>query len=569
MRLTLPYRESESGNTEEMDLAEYLIGAQLFKEMVINAANYLELNKQKLNDLNVFPVPDGDTGTNMMMTLHSAAKEVNACEAENVGELARALSKGALKGARGNSGVILSQIFRGFERGIPVTTKSLTAADFANALQAGVSCAYSAVMKPKEGTILTVAKAMAEESARQIAGGSNFLNLIDCVIEAGQEMLKKTPDMLPVLKEAGVVDAGGAGLIVIYKGFKMAIDGEEVSSELDFSLPKKLPASAMQDISTADIKFGYCTEFFITHLSEHVTQESIDKLRDKLLALGDSLVVVGDPELVKVHVHTNDPGKALQLALRLGQLSKIKIENMREQHSELSGGAQEEQIKSTVPKKPLAIVAVAASDGLAAIFKDMQVDETVNGGQSMNPSAEDIADAVAKANADTVIILPNNKNIILAAEQAKQLTDKKLFVVPTRSFPQGLSAVIAFEPDKDAQYNAEKMEQAAKEVKSAEITRAVRDTVMNGENITEGQLLGILEGSIVSHCSNIDQTVTELLSKMVDEDDDSVISLYYGESVSEDEAQRIKEFIEEKYEDFDIDMLPGGQPVYDYIISVE
>lgn len=429
-------------------MAEYLIGAKLFKEMVINAANYLEQNKQKLNDLNVFPVPDGDTGTNMMMTLHSAAKEVNACESEKVGELAKALSKGALKGARGNSGVILSQLFRGFERGIPQDTQELGAQDLANAVIAGVKCAYSAVMKPKEGTILTVAKAMAEEAKKQTAQGSNLLNLIDSIIEAGQEMLKKTPEMLPVLKEAGVVDAGGAGLIVIYKGFKMAIDGEEVASELDFSLPKKAPASSMQNISTADIKYGYCTEFFITDLDEHVTEETIDKLREKLLQLGDSLVVVGDPELVKVHVHTNDPGKALQLALRLGQLSKIKIENMREQHSELAGGAQEESNAFLGPKKPLGLVAVAASKGLGEIFKDMQVDENVGGGQSMNPSAEDIAAAVNKVNADSVIILPNNKNIILAAEQVKELTDKKIFVVPTKSFPQGLSALLLLSPMK-------------------------------------------------------------------------------------------------------------------------
>ncbi len=550
-------------------MAEYKIGAKLFKEMVINAANYLEQNKQMLNDLNVFPVPDGDTGTNMMMTLHSAAKEVNACNSDKVGELCKALSKGALKGARGNSGVILSQLFRGFEKGISVDTESLTAKDLANAIQAGVNCAYSAVMKPKEGTILTVAKAMADESKRQMAKGANMLHLIDSIIEAGQEMLKKTPDMLPVLKEAGVVDAGGAGLIVIYKGFKMAIDGEEVTSELDFSLPKKLPASAMQDISTADIKFGYCTEFFITHLSEHVTEETIDKLRDKLLALGDSLVVVGDTELVKIHVHTNDPGKALQLGLRLGQHSKIKIENMREQHSELSDGAVAEPAKPAEPKKPMAMVAVAASDGLAAILKDMQVDEIVGGGQSMNPSAADIAEAVNKANSDNIVILPNNKNIILAAEQAKQLTEKNIFVVPTKSFPQGLSAAIAYEPDKDAEYNAKRMTQAAKEVKSAEITRAVRDTVMHGENITEGQVLGILEGDIVVHCDEEFAAIEQLLEKMVDEDEDSVISVYYGESVSEDKAAQLQEIIEEKYDDFDIEMLPGGQPVYDYIISVE
>lgn len=550
-------------------MAEYLIGAKLFKEMVINAANYLEQNKQKLNDLNVFPVPDGDTGTNMMMTLHSAAKEVNACESEKVGELAKALSKGALKGARGNSGVILSQLFRGFERGIPQDTQELGAQDLANAVEAGVKCAYSAVMKPKEGTILTVAKAMAEEAKKQTAQGSNLLNLIDSIIEAGQEMLKKTPEMLPVLKEAGVVDAGGAGLIVIYKGFKMAIDGEEVASELDFSLPKKAPASSMQNISTADIKYGYCTEFFITDLDEHVTEETIDKLREKLLQLGDSLVVVGDPELVKVHVHTNDPGKALQLALRLGQLSKIKIENMREQHSELAGGAQEESNAFLGPKKPLGLVAVAASEGLGEIFKDMQVDEIVGGGQSMNPSAEDIAAAVNKVNADSVIILPNNKNIILAAEQVKELTDKKIFVVPTKSFPQGLSAAIAFEPDETAEYNVEKMKDAAKEVKSAEITTAVRDTVLNGENIVKGQYLGILEGEIVAHLGTVKETVTALLNKMVDEDEDSVISFYYGEDVKEEEAEEICSMTEELYGDFDVEVLNGGQPVYNYIISVE
>ena len=550
-------------------MAEYLIGAKLFKEMVINAANYLEQNKQKLNDLNVFPVPDGDTGTNMMMTLHSAAKEVNACESEKVGELAKALSKGALKGARGNSGVILSQLFRGFERGIPQDTQELGAQDLANAVIAGVKCAYSAVMKPKEGTILTVAKAMAEEAKKQTAQGSNLLNLIDSIIEAGQEMLKKTPEMLPVLKEAGVVDAGGAGLIVIYKGFKMAIDGEEVASELDFSLPKKAPASSMQNISTADIKYGYCTEFFITDLDEHVTEETIDKLREKLLQLGDSLVVVGDPELVKVHVHTNDPGKALQLALRLGQLSKIKIENMREQHSELAGGAQEESNAFLGPKKPLGLVAVAASKGLGEIFKDMQVDENVGGGQSMNPSAEDIAAAVNKVNADSVIILPNNKNIILAAEQVKELTDKKIFVVPTKSFPQGLSAAIAFEPDETAEYNVEKMKDAAREVKSAEITTAVRDTVLNGENIVKGQYLGILEGEIVAHLGTVKETVTALLNKMVDEDEDSVISFYYGEDVKEEEAEELCSMTEELYGDFDVEVLNGGQPVYNYIISVE
>ena len=544
-------------------MGEYKIGAQLFKEMVVAAANYLEHNKKLLNDLNVFPVPDGDTGTNMSMTLVSAAREVNACDAaQGVGAVVAALSGGALKGARGNSGVILSQLFRGFSQSIPQDQEFLVAEDFASAMEMGVQAAYKAVMKPKEGTILTVAREMAEEGRRLADAGTNLLALIDGVIEKGAESLQRTPELLPVLREAGVVDAGGAGLVVIYKGFKMAIDGEEVAQELDLSVPvRAISAASIENISTADIEFGYCTEFFITQINDDVTEETIDKLRDKLMHIGDSLVVVGDPTLVKVHVHTNDPGKALQYALRLGQLSKIKIDNMREQHASLLGIDGQAQ-------KPVAMVAVSAGDGLSAIFKDFQVDGMVSGGQSMNPSAEDIRMAIEAAPSDEVIVLPNNKNIVLAAEQAGKLTKKTVHVIPTRSFPQGLAAVLAFNAERSVEDNVAAMAQAIGSVKSAEVTSAVRDTVLNGQQIAQGEVLGIAEGQIVAHGQDRIQTVMDMLETMVD-GDDSVISIYYGESQDGDTADALRQTIEEAYEDCDVEAYSGGQAVYDFILSVE
>ncbi|MBQ9941489.1 MAG: DAK2 domain-containing protein [Christensenellaceae bacterium] len=532
--------------------------------MVVAATNYLEHNKKLLNDLNVFPVPDGDTGTNMLMTLVSAAREVNACDLSTAGNVAAALGDGALKGARGNSGVILSQLFRGFSQGIPKDKKYIVAEDFALAIEKGVEAAYKAVMKPKEGTILTVAKAMADEARKQIGAGANLLMLIDKVIDAGQAMLQKTPEMLPVLKEAGVVDAGGAGLIVIYKGFKMAIDGEEITSDLDLSVPKAMPAAANanMELSTANIEFGYCTEFFITHMDPHVTEETIERLRDKLMGIGDSLVVVGDPNLVKVHVHTNVPGKALQYALRLGQLTNIKIDNMREQHRSLTGLAEEK------PKKPVALVAVSAGEGLDAIFKDFNVDELVSGGQSMNPSAEDIGKAIEAAPSDCVIVLPNNKNIILAAEQAAELTEKKVIVIPTKTFPQGLSAVLAFREDAEISVIEKEMREAIGNVKSGQVTHAVRDTHLNGEEIKKDEVLGIFESDIVAHKASMLEAVTELLHEMTD-DDDAVISLYYGEDVSEEDAEELAEEIEMEFDEFDVEVYNGKQPVYDYILSVE
>ena len=546
-------------------MSELRIDAQMFRDMVISAANYLEKNKQNLNDLNVFPVPDGDTGTNMMMTLISAAKEVNACQTQDVGKMVQAFGDGALKGARGNSGVILSQLFRGFSKSVPKEQKTLDAQDFARAIEMGVEAAYKAVMKPKEGTILTVAKSMAKEARKQADAGAELLDLIEAVIGAGEKMLQKTPELLPVLKEAGVVDAGGAGLIVIYKGFKMAMDGEEITTVLDLSLPKQIPASAMQDISTAEIEFGYCTEFFITHTKD-VTEETIEQLRDKLLAIGDSLVVVGDPELIKVHVHTNMPGKVLQYALKLGQLSKIKIDNMREQHQSLTGLSPVEEEK---PQKQIAVVAVSAGDGLGAIFKDCLVDELVEGGQSMNPSAEDIKEAIERAPSDHVIVLPNNKNIILAAEQAGELTEKTIAVIPSKTFPQGLSAMLSYRgEDASLEENEQAMREALGSVKSASVTKAVRDSHMNGEQILEGEFLGILEGDIVSHGTDMKQTVEALLEKMVTEDD-AVISFYSGAEVAEEEARALVDEVAEKYDDLDTELYQGGQPVYHYIISVE
>ena len=546
-------------------MSELRIDAQMFRDMVISAANYLEKNKQNLNDLNVFPVPDGDTGTNMMMTLVSAAKEVNACQAQNVGKMVQAFGDGALKGARGNSGVILSQLFRGFSKSVSKEQETLDAQDFARAIEMGVEAAYKAVMKPKEGTILTVAKSMAKEARKQADAGAELLGLIEAVIGAGEKMLQKTPELLPVLKEAGVVDAGGAGLIVIYKGFKMAMDGEEITTALDLSLPKQIPASAMQDISTAEIEFGYCTEFFITH-TQGVTEETIDRLRDKLLAIGDSLVVVGDPELIKVHVHSNAPGEVLQYALELGQLSKIKIDNMREQHQSLTGLSPVEEEK---PKKQIAVVAVSAGDGLGAIFKDCLVDELVEGGQSMNPSAEDIKEAIERAPSDCVIVLPNNKNIILAAEQAGELTKKTTAVIPSKTFPQGLSAMLSYRgEDASLEENEQAMKEALGGVKSASITKAVRDSHMNGEQILEGEFLGILEGDIVSHGVDMKQTVDALLEQMVTEDD-AVISFYSGAEVAEEQARALVDEVAAKYDDLDTELYQGGQPVYHYIISVE
>ena len=551
-----------------------LINAALMKEMIVTAASYLDQNKQTINDLNVFPVPDGDTGTNMLMTIMSSAREVSAIDdGSSVGSVLKAMSSGALRGARGNSGVILSQLFRGFPNAVKEDTSEITTKDFAAAIAAGVESAYKAVMRPREGTILTVARSMAEASTQIAENESDFKPFLEQVISQAEETLQRTPDLLPVLKEAGVVDAGGAGLLTIFTGFLMALTGTKIETNLVFSKPKQVikpvKASAKDDISTANIEFGYCSEFFIKNFKPGIKDKDIDVLRKKLADFGDSLVMVGDTEFLKVHVHSNNPGVVLQYALELGDLSDIKIENMREQHTELKWSeVEDEEIPAQEYTKDVCIVAVVAGKGLADILTDLDVDGIVPGGQSMNPSSEDIRKIVDSVPSGEVIVLPNNKNVILAAQQAQELTDKKIHVIPSKSFPQGLAAVLAFKPDADIEGNVSSMTEAISEVKSAEITRAVRDSHINGEDILKDEILGICEGDIIAHTPDLFETLTSLLDQMVT-DDDSVISLFAGENVDEDMKSAVSSFIEERYSDCDVECYDGLQPVYDFIISVE
>lgn len=531
---------------------------ELFKDMIFSAAALLEKNKKGLNSLNVFPVPDGDTGTNMSLTMLSAVKEVKSADSTKVCSVGDALSLGALKGARGNSGVILSQLFRGMAKSLS-GLESADANDFARAMQEGVDAAYKAVMKPKEGTILTVAKDMAKTGMRSASRGDNIFKLMDAVLEQGAQTLKKTPEMLPVLKEAGVVDAGGKGLLVIYRGFKMALDGEAITE--DISLDQEIAANFTDNISTADIEFAYCTEFFIKNLYPSVTQSDIDRYREKLMHIGDCVLVVGDLQLVKTHVHTNVPGKALQFALRFGELSKIKIDNMREQHTELEEPAKQE-------KKSMAVVTVAAGEGIVNIFKEFMVDEIVHGGQTMNPSAETIRQAIDKAPSDNVFVFPNNKNIILAAEQAAAFSSKNVHVIPSVSFPQGITGVLAYNPDLDFEENTQRMNKAIATVKTGQITSAVRESTLSGQKIKKGEIIGIEEGELTCHSGDIFTTVEQLLDGMVKEED-SVITVFYGEDVTEQLAKEVAAKIEKKYEDYDVELQFGGQPVYQFIFAVE
>ena len=538
-----------------------MISGGLFKDMIMAAASLLEKNKEDLNSLNVFPVPDGDTGTNMSLTMMSAVKEVKESDSTKVTDVGAALSLGALKGARGNSGVILSQIFRGFAKGLEGLDEANTD-DFARAMQEGVDAAYKAVMKPKEGTILTVAKDMAVSGHRSAKNGDDLSGLLDKVIEQGAVTLKKTPDMLPVLKEAGVVDAGGKGLLVIFKGFKNAVNGEIVSDDIILESEQLETHHEFADF-TQDIEFAYCTEFFITQVNEGVSQKDIDDYRDDLSELGDSVLVVGDLNLIKTHVHTNDPGKALQFAQRFGELSKIKIENMREQHTELRDG-----VHSEIEKKPMAVVSIASGDGIVNIFKEFFVDEIVVGGQTMNPSAETIAKAIEKAPSDNVFVFPNNKNIILAAEQAAELSSKNVKIIPSKSFPQGITGVLAYNIELDFEENEQRMKKAIETVKTGQVTTAVRASSISGRKIKKGDIIGIQDGNIACHDDNIEKTCMDLIEGMVT-DDDSIITIFYGEDIKEEDAEKLAEMIEDKYEDFDIELQYGGQPVYYYIFAVE
>ncbi len=542
-------------------MADKLDG-KLLREMILGAAAILEQNKDALDAMNVFPVPDGDTGTNMSLTMITAAKEVaQTGEEPDVAAVMNALSLGALKGARGNSGVILSQIFAGFVSAILTAEGDINAKTMAEAFAMGVEYAYKAVMKPKEGTILTVAKSVAQAAEVFAKRSDDVRKQMEYCIKEGEATLKQTPEMLPVLKEAGVVDAGGAGYLVLLMGFKAVLDGEKVDSA------GMLGGDAISDFTdmkiNSEIEFGYCTEFFVKNLRPDATGHDIDAFRSRLSQIGDCVLVVGDVSLVKTHVHTNQPGEALQYALELGELSQIKIDNMREQHREITtmdDVAQEQ--------KAVAVVEVVSGAGIRDILADWQVDGFVEGGQSMNPSTHDILTVIESCNAKSVIVLPNNKNIILAAEQAADLSKREVFVVCSKSLPQGIAAAVAYDPEAGAEENVARMEKAIAGVKTGQITNAVRETKINGTLIKAGDVIGIAEGSIVSSGADTKEVALGLMAALTNEDSE-IIAIYYGEGVAEEQANELRDAVDREYPSCDTELMYGGQPVYQYLISVE
>lgn len=544
------------------------VGGAMLKEMFLTGAALLEKNRAYIDSLNVFPVPDGDTGTNMSMTMQSAVREIQNCKGSTVSDIAAAASLGALKGARGNSGVILSQILRGFARAL-AGKEEMAAEDFATALTTGTEAAYKAVMKPKEGTMLTVARMMAEQVSNGANEGANLYKLIDIMIEEGERALLLTPELLPVLKEAGVVDSGGKGLVTILRGFKMVIDGEEVDEYV--LVPEQTAQADTSTISEEgadlealdDIEFGYCTEFFIIHLDESFSESELDKLREKLMKIGDSVVVAYDSDFIKIHVHSNCPGKIIQLALRLGEVDRIKIENMREQNRELLANIKKNE-------KENAVVAVSISDGISEVYKAIGVNQLIQGGQTMNPSIESIAKAIRRANARNVFVLPNNSNIIMAAQQAATLSDRNVIVLPTKTMMQGLSAALAYSDDVDVETNTERMSAAMKQVLSGSVTYAVRDTHFNGEEISQGDIIGLLDNTITRVGTSVENVSVELLCSMIEQKgEDAIATVFYGEGADEDNAQAVADAVNEKYPDAEITVQYGGQPLYYYYFSVE
>ena len=557
-------------------MATKIINVEMLGKMFLAGASNIEAKKEFINELNVFPVPDGDTGTNMSLTIMAAAKEVTALSNPDMVSLAKAISSGSLRGARGNSGVILSQLFRGFTKGIK-EHKEIDVIVLANALVKAKETAYKAVMKPKEGTILTVAKGIADKGLELAEETDDLEVFIPKVLEHAEAVLEKTPEMLPVLKEAGVVDSGGQGLLEVLKGAYDAFLGKEI----DYSAIKPSAGAGITKISaesTAEIKFAYCTEFIILAEKEF-TEEDEKGFKAFLESIGDSIVCVADDEVVKVHVHTNDPGLAIQKALTFGQLSRMKIDNMREEHEEklirdankiaAQQKEAEKEAKQKEPRKPMGFIAVSIGEGLNEIFRELGVDYIIEGGQTMNPSTEDMLTAIDEVNADSVFILPNNKNIVLAANQAKALMeDKEIIVIPTKTVPQGITAVINFVPELSAKENEEMMLEEIKNVKSGQVTYAVRDTKIDDKEIHEGDIMGIGDAGIISVGTSIEETAKDMLSQLVDEDSE-LISLYYGEDVSEEDAENFSAQIEELYPQLDVDTHFGGQPIYYYVLAVE
>lgn len=541
-----------------------LISGADFRKMIACGARLLEENKKLVDSLNVFPVPDGDTGTNMFLTIKSAVVEVNKCMDNEISCLADAFSKGALRGARGNSGVITSQILKGF-CSIISQYKSISTKQFAKALQEGSKVAYQAVTKPKEGTMLTVIRVMADMAVEIAKKNSDFETFFPLMLEKGDEILRQTPEMLPVLKKAGVVDAGGKGLLIIFTGFYKSLIDDDI--EFDFE-EKSLPAETMDDVlpdihNLGEIEFGYCTEYVIIHMNKKTTEADIDKLREKLMELGDSVICIGDLSFVKVHVHTNTPNIALGYALELGEIHNLKVDNMREQNRELKRKAQQSE-----NLKEIGMVAVAPGKGISNIFKDLSVDEIIEGGQTMNPSADDIVKAVENVPAKNIIIFPNNKNIILAAEQAKDLSTKSLHIIPTKNIPEGISAVLSFNPEGSVEENVKAMNESYQNIKSASVTYAVRSTHIDGFDLSVGEIIGLDDKAIISKGTLVSPTTESLIDKLIT-DEICNVTLFYGEDVREEEALALQEKLTEKYPNCEITMIYGGQPVYYYIISME
>lgn len=548
------------------------ITASVMKRMFIAGGKMLEVNKAQVDALNVFPVPDGDTGTNMSLTMMSAVKEINQLTSTSMAEFADKLSKGALRGARGNSGVILSQILKGFSNVI-AGYEAVDARAFAKGWREGAQLAYSAVSKPKEGTILTVVRAMAEEAIDVAKRTNSIEKLMNAILAKGEETLAQTPDMLEVLKRAGVVDSGGFGLITLFKGLIMGYLDQEVTGADEYAVTESKPQTTNSDFpddselfvdyeSLGQLDFGYCTEFFIINIKKRTTVTDIDKLRDYLNEIGNSVICIGDLSMVKVHVHTNNPGKALSKALTLGELDKVKIENMMEQNRQL-------RAKYEAERKPIGLLAVCSGDGFSAIFKDLLVDQVIEGGQTMNPSAEDIASAARKINAENIIILPNNKNIILSAEQSRTLVQRRnIFVLPTKDLPQGIAAVLNYSPDASLSENLENMTAAFSNIDAGQVTYAVRDTVIDNFVIKKGNIIGLDKGSIVTSGKSVEKVTMSLIDRMMSEDKE-VVTLYYGSDVKEEDAEAFAQKVQETHPDIEVILHYGGQPLYYYVLRVE
>ena len=553
-------------------MAGKTINTELLQKMFLAGAANLEAKKEFINELNVFPVPDGDTGTNMTLTILSAAKEVKALENPDMVAIAKAISSGSLRGARGNSGVILSQLLRGFTKEIR-EHKEIDTITLAKACERATATAYKAVMKPKEGTILTVAKGASQKAAELAETTEDLDTFISEVINYAQEVLEKTPEMLPVLKEAGVVDSGGQGLLEVMRGAYDAFQGKEIDySAIEASAGTKMVKPSEQ--AETEIKFGYCTEFIIM-LEKEFTAKDETEFKAYLESIGDSIVCVADDDIVKIHVHTNDPGLAIQRALTYGQLSRMKIDNMREEHQERlikdaeKLAAQQAEAKKAEPRKEVGFIAVSIGEGMNEIFRELGADYIIEGGQTMNPSTEDMLNAIDQVNAEHIFILPNNKNIILAANQAQTLTeDKDIIVVPSKTVPQGITAIINYMPDADAQTNLEAMIEGIGNVKTGQVTYAVRDTHIDDKEIHEGDIMGIGDSGILAVGQSVEETTKEMLAQLVDEDTE-LISLYYGQDVQEESAENFAQEIEDLYPDVDVDVHSGGQPIYYYVLSVE